>query len=171
MDETFPPDAYLREKLFQPIVDKFRIDPQSAKWSCFRFFAVGITISFAGLAAYIASIPQPPGSSTAYLAGMLVFVLIMTILQIWLQIRRPPAMVLNGMPAVQRIAWVGACLLLLALAVLNTMTGTAGPVVTAIGWGMAASWHAGVTGAYVNVCRKPPPPRTDGARKLAFSGL
>jgi hypothetical protein len=59
MDERFPPDAYLREKLFQPIVDRLMIDPQTEKWSCFRFFAIGFTIGFAALAAFIMRLPPP----------------------------------------------------------------------------------------------------------------
>jgi hypothetical protein len=171
MSEKFPPDAYLREKLFQPIVNRLRLDPQTAKWSCFRFFAVGITISFAGLAALIMSLPPPPGSAPGYMAGFLVFVVFMAILQIWLQIRRPPAMVLDGIPAVQRVMWIGMCVLFLALAVMNIVSSTASTAGNAIIWGMAASWNAGVAGAYVNVCRRPPPPRTDGARRMAFSGV
>ena len=170
MSEGFPPDAYLREKLFQPIVDRLRLDPQTTKWSCFRFFAIGITISFTGLVALIMSLPHPPGSTHGYFAGFLAFVLFMAILQIWLQVRRPPAMVLKGMHAVQRIMWVGMCVLFLALAVMNIMSSTASTAANAIIWGMAASWNAGVAGTYVNLCRRPPPPRTDGARKVAFSG-
>jgi sugar (pentulose or hexulose) kinase len=171
MPETFPPDAHLREKLFQPIVDRLRIDPQTAKWSCFRFFAVGMTIGVGGLAAAIMTVPLPPGNSPGSIVGMLAFVLFLTIGQVWLQIRRPPAMVLGGGPAIQRIVWVGMCALILALAVMNTVTGSSNAVLGAIVWTMAASWHAGVAGAYVNVCRRPPPPRTDGARKMAFSGV
>lgn len=169
MTEAFPPDAYLREKLFQPVVDRLRIDPQRAKWSCFRFFAIGITISFGGLAAYIMSLPPPPGAEPGWLVATLAFILLLTIGQIWLQIRRQPAVVLDGTPAVQRIAWIGICVLILGLAFLSTVSGTGNAVVKVIAWGMAASWHAGVAGAYVNVCRRPPPPRVDGARGLAFS--
>lgn len=171
MPEKFPPDAYLREKLFQPIVNQFRIDPQTAKWSCFRFFAVGITISLAGLATYIMSLPPPPGSAPGFLVGIIALTLIMTIGQVWLQIRRPPAMVLDGVPAVQRVVWIAACVLVLALVILSGMTSTSGPVVCGIGLGFAASWHVGVAGAYINVCRKPPPPRNDMARRMAFSGV
>jgi hypothetical protein len=171
MAERFPPDAYVREKLFQPIVDRLRIDPQTAKWSCFRFFAVGMTIGVGGLAACLMTIPPPPGTSPGHLVGMLAIVLPLTIGQVWLQIRKPPAMVLDGAPAIQRIVWVGMCALVLALAVMNTVTGTGNVLLGAITWTMAASWHAGVAGAYVNVCRRAPPPRTDGARKVAFSGV
>ena len=171
MAETFPPDAHLREKLFQPIVDRLRLDPQTTKWSCFRFFAVGMTIGVSALAACLMTIPAPPGTSPATLVGMLAIVLPLTIGQVWLQIRRPPATVLDGVPAVQRIVWVGACALILALAILSAVSGTGNTVLQAIVWGMAASWHAEVAGAYVNVCRKPPPPRNDGARKMALSGV
>lgn len=102
---------------------------------------------------------------------MLAIVLPLAIGQVWLQIRKPPAMVLNGAAAIQRIVWVGMCAIILALAVMSAMTGTGDTVLGIITWTMAASWHAGVVGAYVNVCRRPPPPRTDGARKMAFSGV
>jgi len=171
MPETFPPDAHLREKLFQPIVDRLRLDPQTAKWAFFRFFAIGMTIGLGALATCLMTIPAPPGTSPGGLVGMLAIVLPLAIGQVWLQIRKPPAMVLNGAAAIQRIVWVGMCAIILALAVMSAMTGTGDTVLGIITWTMAASWHAGVVGAYVNVCRRPPPPRTDGARKMAFSGV
>lgn len=171
MADEFPPDTYLREKLFQPIVDRLQLDPQKAKWSLFRFFAIGMTLSFAATVALIYSIPMPPDTSPGYFSGFLLFVLLMTVGQIWAQVRRPPAMVLGSVSIVQRALWTVVCIMFLSLAILGIISGDGAKPGDLITCGMALSWHAGVAAAFVNTCRKPPPPRRDTARRMSFAGV
>lgn len=172
MSSDFPPDVYLREKLFQPIVDRLQLDPQKAKWSLFRFFAIGMTLSAAASVAVIYSIPSPRGTSPVYVSGFLLFVLLMAIGQIWNQVRQPTAMVLGDISTIQRMLWSFICILFISLIVLGLVSdwGNYRPG-TLITLGMTVSWHAGVAATFVNTCRKPPPPRRETARRMSFAGV
>lgn len=169
MADEFPPDVYIREKLFQPIVDRLQLDPQKAKWSLFRFFAIGMTLSFATTVALIYSIPAPPGTSMGFLSGMLLFTLLMTVGQIWAQVRQPPAMVLGPISMMQRALWILICLMFLSLVVLSVVSGDVTKPGMLITYTMAVSWHVGVAAAFINTCRKPPPPRRDTVRQVSYA--
>jgi hypothetical protein len=169
MTTEFPPELFIRERIFQPIVNRTQVDPQIAKWSCFRFFAIGMILSYGSICA-TTMMDGTTGTSRWWAPVVLLLMLAGTIWQIWSQVRHPGFTTLDVSSSMLRCMWAFAGILAFTMAITSLIQGDGSTFQTVIIFGMAASWTAGVSAAFVNVCRKPPPRKPDVARRLAFAG-
>lgn len=170
MDIRFPPDVFIRDRIFQPMVDAFHIDPKVAKWSCFRFMAIGLAIGLGTALIVMISREGPHQRYIMLLVGFYLAAYVSFVTQIWLQIVAPPYIALRPTATYARMSWLLFC----AVMILGCVHEIVSPEGTLMGrlvmFGITASWHVGVTGGYLNICRRPPPPRDDRSRRLSFVG-
>lgn len=161
------PDAFIRDRLFQPLVDRTGIDPQSSKRSMFSMFAIGLVATY--VLVYLVILAEtPPGTIPWHMPVILAFLTGVGIRQVWSQVSTQAGGMHPFAPAM-RIMWVG-------LATMSTLMATTSIVVRAnasaagdvAGVLLSASWSMAVASAYLNVCRNPPPrkPRTTSVPAL-----
>ena len=170
MDIRFPPDIFIRDRIVQPIVDTFHIDPQIAKWSCFRFMTIGLAMSLTS-ALLVMMVQQGPHQQYMMMvAGIYLIGYTFMVAQVGLQIGDLPYRAMRGFDVSVRMIWLVYCAIMLTGCVRELVLANGTMIRRIVMLSITASWHAGVASAYLNICRRPPPPRDDGAKRIAFAG-
>lgn len=150
------PDAFIRDRLFQPLVDRTGMDPQSTKRTLFSMFAIGLVVTYA-LIYLIVVASAPPGTVSWAFPTILAILTAIGIAQVRGQVSTQAGGMHPFAPAM-RIMWVGLATTSLLLVVASIVTRSNGSTVGNVaGILLTLSWWMAVGSAYLNVCRNPPP--------------
>lgn len=165
MATTIGPDAFIRDSIFQKVVDRTGVDPDKAKWTAFRLFVIGTVLSYVSIITIVPGFsPLEPGGlfNSLFMLGMMS----VTVLHAWTQVRilKHAAYDLFGILA--RMIYVVTAAIMAYFSIRSMLGAYKGGAIAQIGMhGLTISWMAAVGATYLNLCRKPPPRRsTEGTR-------
>jgi hypothetical protein len=164
-----PFEQRIVDTVFQPMVDRFQLDPNKACWSVFRSHAIGFATTntlFWGLVSQ--NVPAgDPGMMKVYV--LIALGPIMTIM-IGIGMRFHDMMRLHRTDWMVRISAIAFTIADLPASILVLTAPRAPTMAKGLVVLMAVSLALTVIATYLQICRKPPPPRDreDRVRKLSF---
>lgn len=149
-------DTALRERVFQPLVDRFHLDPTRSSAAAQRFHVIAMTTASITAGAVLFPLDPSFGSRLA-LISLLALPFYSLTYQVHRRLRRQPCANMDWEAVLQRLlmAFVGlfTCVAMLSV----VMAPGAGMLlrIAALSWGLATP--AAAVAMYLQVCRKPPP--------------
>lgn len=157
MIRSLNPDAYIRERIFQRIVDHTGIAPQKTKWTFFRVFAIGILLSYGAMV--LIGFGQSAGRTPDPSVGVAMLLLaLFTVVAIRNLVNVPQHDAFDFFTATMRLVCVttGCAMAYYSVGMMLGYHGTS--TINAVTMhSVTVSWIAGVTASYLNICRTPPP--------------
>ncbi len=164
---TIDPDAFIRDSVFQRIVDRTGINPDKSKWTAFRLFVIGTALSYVSILMIVPGFsPLDPGGpfNDLFMLGMMS----VTVLHAWTQVRIQKHAAYDFFGIFARMVYVVAAMIMTYFSIRSMMGAYEGGAVALIGMhGLTISWITAVAAVYLNLCRKPPPRRITEISRVA----
>jgi len=151
------PDAFMLDRVFQPLVDRLGVDPDPLAKTVFRMHVIGMVAGMGALWTSAMPTLQLTGSSP-WLPALMAVPMLLNTAQIGWQLRWPQAACLRPVCRVQRMLWMLMIVVLLWMTIHMVMTNAG--MLAKIGMMVeAAAWTMAVSALYLHLCRRPPPRR------------
>lgn len=175
MRRDMDPDAFIREQVFQRLVDATGVDPEPLCRHLYRMSIIGVTLPMLWLWARFVPVALQAGLNP-YAPGLMLVLVWFNLAIIGRAIHLPPAMSLHPLAAVQRVMFMASSVLTTCMGIL-AVTYTAAQMETPVKLAVLCiclAWPMSVCSLYLHLCRRPPPkrPRTTGApSRTASAGI
>jgi hypothetical protein len=137
------------------------MDPDKAKWTSFRMSAIGMAVTWVTITIVV------PGFSPLETGGffngfIMLGMMSITVLHVWTQVRIPKHASYDFFALLARMTYVFTAAIMTCMSIGSVLVSYKGGPIAHIGMhGLTLSSIAAVGAVYLNMCRKPPPRRTE----------